>query len=94
MLVTGCPPYVEADRYKATGPKVGWHGSQTEWRRFEGGVIAPGRFQAKWADEPLPWIDIHTRSVRVNVPIKNVLSLPVALWPDADDPEPVSSPAA
>ena len=40
---TGCPAYCTAHRYKTTGPKVGWTGRFTDWRRFDGGVLAPGR---------------------------------------------------
>ena len=72
---TGLPAYCEADRYKATGPKVHWRGASSDWRRFEGGVLAPGRFTVQWADEPFPWIDIRTKAVRVNVPVDGALEL-------------------
>lgn len=72
---TGCPAYCTADRYKAKAPKVGWTGSFSEWRRFEGGVLAPGRFEVKWADEPFPWIEIRTKSVSVNAVIDDALRL-------------------
>jgi hypothetical protein len=72
---TGFPGSCEAERYKADGPKVGWRGMTTEWRRFDQGVLAPGRFQAQWADEPVPWIDIRTDAVRVNVDIEADMAL-------------------
>ncbi len=73
--VTGCPASCTADRYKANGPKVGWTGRFSDWRRFEGGVLAPGRFEVQWADEPYPWIEIRTTSVSVNAPIDDALRL-------------------
>jgi hypothetical protein len=72
---TGFPAYCTADRYKATGPKVGWTGRFGDWRRFEGGVLAPGRFQVQWADEPYPWIEIETISLTVNAPVGDALRL-------------------
>ena len=33
--LTGCPASCTADRYKAKGPKVGWTGRFSDWRRFE-----------------------------------------------------------
>ena len=72
---TGYPAYCTADRYKATGPKVGWTGMFSDWRRFERGVLAPGRFQVQWADEPYPWIEIETTSLSVNAPVSDALRL-------------------
>ncbi len=72
---TGCPAYCSADRYKATGPKVGWTGRFSDWQRFDAGVLAPGRFEVQWADEPFPWIEIRTVSVSVNVAIDDALRL-------------------
>jgi hypothetical protein len=73
--VTGCPTQCAADRHKSRGPKVRWVGRSTDWRRFERGVLCPGRFTAQWADEPFPWIDITTNSVRVDVPVDAALEL-------------------
>ena len=72
---TGCPASCTADRYKAKGPKVGWTGRFGDWRRFDGGVLAPGRFEVQWADEPYPWIEIRTTSVSVNAPVDDALRL-------------------
>ena len=72
---TGFPAYCTADRYKATGPKVGWTGRFSDWRRFDGGVLAPGRFDVQWADEPFPWIEIRTTSVSANAEIDDALRL-------------------
>jgi hypothetical protein len=72
---TGFPTFCEAERYKADGPKMRWRGMLSDWRRFADGVLAPGRFQARWADEPYPWIDIRTRSVTINAPIEEALEL-------------------
>jgi hypothetical protein len=72
---TGFPTFCEAERYKADGPKVRWRGMLSDWRRFADGVLAPGRFQARWADEPYPWIDIRTRSVTINTPVDEALEL-------------------
>jgi len=72
---TGCPVSCEADRYKSHGPKVRWRGAFSDWRRFGGGVLAPARFEVKWADEAYPWLDIRTRSVRVNVPVVDALEM-------------------
>jgi hypothetical protein len=72
---TGFPAYCSADRYKATGPKVGWTGRFSDWRRFDGGVLAPGRFDVQWADEPSPWIEIRTTSVSANAEIDDALRL-------------------
>jgi hypothetical protein len=72
---SGCPIAIEADRHKGSGAKVRWRGTSTEWRRWPGGVIAPARYRAQWADERYPWIDIRTRSLRVNVPIDGALRL-------------------
>ena len=72
---TGFPAYCTADRYKAHGPKVGWTGRFGDWRRFDAGVLAPGRFEVQWADEPLPWIEIRTMSVSVNAEIDDALRL-------------------
>jgi hypothetical protein len=69
-----CPISCAADRYKATGPKVGWVCSFHGWRRWPGGVLAPSRFRAQWADEPFPWIDIRTTDVRTNVPVEASLA--------------------
>jgi hypothetical protein len=66
---TGFPAFCEADRYKATGPKVRWRGTSSDWRRFAGGVLSPSRYSAAWADEPYPWLEIRIDSVRVNVPV-------------------------
>jgi hypothetical protein len=74
-LVTGCPLYYEADRHKEPGRKVGWRASATDWRRFDTGVLAPGRFDAQWADEPRPWIELRTRAVHVNAPVEEGLAL-------------------
>lgn len=72
---TGFPASCTADRYKATGPKVGWMVRFSDWRRFEGGVLAPGHFTVQWADEPCPWIEIETVSLSVNVPVDDALRL-------------------
>jgi len=72
---TGYPASCTADRYKSHGPKVGWTGSFRDWRRFDGGVLAPGRFAVQWADEPYPWIEIRTTSVSVNAPVDDALRL-------------------
>jgi hypothetical protein len=72
---TGCPAYCTADRYKAKGPKVGWTGRFSDWRRFDSGVLAPGHFEVQWADEPYPWIDIRTASVSINAAVDNALRL-------------------
>ncbi len=47
---TGYPAFCEADRYKATGPKVRWRGTSSDWRRFPGGVLSPSRYSAAWND--------------------------------------------
>lgn len=70
---TGYPAFCEAERYKARGPKVGWRGTYRDWRRFDSGVLAPSRFEVHWADEPWPWLEIQTESVRANVPISAAL---------------------
>jgi hypothetical protein len=70
---TGLPTACTADRYKGDGPKVGWTGRSTAWRRVDG-VLVPTRLTAQWADEPLPWIDITTRHVRINVPVDDALA--------------------
>ena len=72
---TGYPASCTADRYKAKGPKIGWTGRFGDWRRFDGGVLAPGRFEVQWADEPYPWIEIRTTSVSVNAPVDDALRL-------------------
>ena len=72
---TGYPAYCSADRYKATGPKVGWTGRYGAWRRFDGGVLEAARFEVQWADERDPWLRITTRSVSVNAPVEPVLGL-------------------
>ncbi len=72
---TGYPASCTADRYKAKGPKVGWTGRYGDWRRFDGGVLAPGRFEVQWADEPFPWIEILTTSVSMNAPVDDALRL-------------------
>jgi hypothetical protein len=72
---TGCPAYCTADRYKAKGPKVGWTGRFGDWRRFDGGVLAPSRFEVQWADEPYPWIEIRTTAISVNAPVDDALCL-------------------
>jgi hypothetical protein len=72
---TGCPATFEADRYKSAGPKVRWIGQSSNWRRFAGDVLAPGRFTAQWADEPRPWIDIQTRALSVNAMVDDALRL-------------------
>jgi uncharacterized protein DUF6544 len=72
---TGFPASCTADRYKATGPKVSWTGRYSDWRRFEGGVLAPGHFDVQWADEPYPWIEIETVSLSVNAPVDEALRL-------------------
>jgi hypothetical protein len=72
---TGCATYCSAERYKAKGPKVGWTGRFGDWRRFPGGILAPGRFAVQWADEPYPWIEIRTTSVFVNAPVDDALRL-------------------
>jgi hypothetical protein len=41
---TGFPVRCEAQRYKSKGPKIGWTGHLSEWRRFAG-VLAPGPVQ-------------------------------------------------
>ena len=73
--LTGFPASIEADRYKSRGPKVGWLGASSEWRRFEDGVLAPGRFSARWVDEPAPWLEIRTERVTVNQPVDGPLEL-------------------
>ena len=72
---TDLPASCTAERYKAKGPKVSWTGRFGDWRRFEGRVLAPGRFEVQWADEPYPWIEIWTTSVTVNAPVDDVLRL-------------------
>jgi hypothetical protein len=72
---TGYPASCAADRYKAQGPKVGWAGRFGDWRRFEGGVLAPSRFEVQWADERYPWIEIRTTSVSVNAQVDDALRL-------------------
>jgi hypothetical protein len=71
--VTGFPATCEADRYKSTGPKVHWIGRLSDWRRTEGGVLAPCRFTAQWADEPSPWIDIRTKGIVANSSVDDLL---------------------
>ena len=75
FILTGCPASCSAERYKAKGPKVGWTGRFGDWHRFEGGVLAPGRFEVQWADEPYPWIEIRTTSVSVNAQVEDALRL-------------------
>jgi hypothetical protein len=70
---TGFPVRCEAQRYKSKGPKIGWTGHSSDWRRFDG-VLAPGRFTVQWADEPFPWIDIRTKSVTVNAPVDEAIA--------------------
>lgn len=72
---TGLPAYCTADRYRAKGPKVGWTGRFSEWRRFEGDVLAPGRYEVQWSDEPFPWIEIRTVSLSLNQVIDDALRL-------------------
>jgi hypothetical protein len=72
---TGCPASCSADRYRAKGPKVGWTGRFGDWRRFDGGVPAPSRFEVQWADEPYPWIEIRTTTISVNAPVDDALRL-------------------
>ncbi|HEX5823187.1 MAG TPA: DUF6544 family protein [Candidatus Limnocylindrales bacterium] len=72
---TGYPSSCTANRYKARGPKVAWTGRFSDWRRFEGGVLAPGRFEVQWADEPDPWIVLRTRVLAVNAPVDELLRL-------------------
>lgn len=72
---SGCPAYCEAERYKAAGPKVLWRGTWSDWRRWPGGVLAPARMSARWADEPYPWLVLRARSVGVNVPVGNAFGL-------------------
>jgi hypothetical protein len=82
---TGCPASCEADRYKAAGPKVGWIGRFSDWRHFDTrGVLAPGRFEVQWADEPRPWIEIRTKSVSVDTPIDDVLRLGIQAFRAAE----------
>jgi hypothetical protein len=73
--LTGFPATCEADRYKSTGPKVRWIGRLSDWRPFEGGVLAPGRFTAQWADEARPWIDIRTERISTNASVDPLLRL-------------------
>jgi hypothetical protein len=70
---TSFPVRCEAQRYKSKGPKIGWTGHSSEWRRFAG-VLAPGRYTVQWADEPCPWIDIRTTSVTVNAPVDDAIA--------------------
>ena len=72
---TGFPAYCQADRYKATGPKVGWVGRYSDWRHFATGVLAPGAFEVQWADEPYPWIAIRTKSISVDTSVDDALRL-------------------
>jgi hypothetical protein len=72
---TGFPAWCEADRYKSSGPKVRWRGTSSQWRRFPGGVLAPSRFGAAWADEAEPWLDVEVRSVVVDGPIEATFEL-------------------
>ena len=67
--------YCQADRYKATGPKVGWVGRYSDWRSFAKGVLAPGAFEIQWADEPYPWIAIRTKSISVDTSVDDALRL-------------------
>ena len=53
---TGYPASCTTNRCQAKGPKIGWTGRFGDWRRFDGAVLAPGRFEVQWADEPYPWI--------------------------------------
>jgi hypothetical protein len=69
------PLVSEAERYKSIGPLVRWRGTSSDWRQFGEGVLAPGRFQAHWADEARPWIDLRTNSVAINVPVERALSI-------------------
>ena len=73
--LTGFPASCTADRYKSKGPKVGWTGRFSDWRLFESGVLGPGRFEAQWADEPYPWLEIRTTFVSVNPPVEDALRL-------------------
>jgi hypothetical protein len=73
--LTGYPTSCEANRHKGTGGKVPWRGTSSKWRRFDGGVLAPGRFQVKWSDEPRPWLDIVVDSVVVNAPVDAALEM-------------------
>ena len=70
---TGFPTGCEAERYKADGPKVGWRGLLGDWRAFDGGVLAPARFGAHWADEAVPWLELWIRRVVPNVPVDTAL---------------------
>ena len=70
---TGLPVRCDALRYKSKGPKIGWTAHSSDWRRFDG-VLAPRRFTVRWADEPFPWIDIRTKSVRVNAPVDEAIA--------------------
>jgi len=70
---TDFPVSCEAQRYKSKGPKIGWTGHSSEWRRFAG-VLAPGRYTVQWADESCPWIDIQTTSVTVNAAVDNTIA--------------------
>jgi hypothetical protein len=83
---SGCPQVSEAERYKSVGPLVLWQAISSDWRRFSGGVLAPGRFEARWADEPRPWIDLRTRSVAVNVPVEHALAIARRIVAGLDSP--------
>jgi hypothetical protein len=72
---TGLPRWCEADRYKADGPKVRWRGTFGDWRPFDRGVVAPGRFTASWADEPFPWLELRVRRLRVDAPVDAMLAV-------------------
>jgi hypothetical protein len=71
---TGLPATCSADRYKGDGPKVAWMGTTAGWRVM-GGVLVPGRFSVRWADEPEPWLEITTRRVTMNAPVDDRLAL-------------------
>jgi hypothetical protein len=72
-LRTGLPAWCEAKRYKGDGPKVMWRGILSDWRPFAEGVLTPGRFLARWADEESPWLDLRVRHLRVNTPVDPLL---------------------
>lgn len=69
---TGCPAEFQALRHKAEAGLVAWSGRTSAWRRFHG-VLAPGRFEVHWADEPRPWLDLRVLEVQPGAPVDEAL---------------------
>jgi hypothetical protein len=72
---TGYPTTFRTERHKGNGPLVGWEGLSIGWRSYPGGIVAPSRLQAKWDDEPKPWIDMRIERIDVDVPVEATLEL-------------------